>query len=60
MTKARVKIGVELARKALYFACFSNGKVMSGECRKAIKILFGEEVDAALADELIKSNITLS
>jgi len=51
MNEASIKIGVELARTALQFAMFSNGKVTCDECRKAIKIIFGEEVDAALSDE---------
>ena len=51
MSKEEIRIGVEMARKALQFAFFSNGKVTYGDCRKAILILFGEEVDSALADE---------
>ena len=42
---------LELARSALQFAMFSNGTVTCEECRKAIKIIFGEEVDVALSIE---------
>ena len=51
MTNEEIIVGVDLARKALHFAIFSHGKVKAGECREAILILFGEEVDAALARE---------
>ena len=51
MTDEEIRIGVDMARKALQFAFFSNGKVTCGACRNAILILFGEEVDAALAED---------
>lgn len=51
MNEASIKIGVELARNALQFAMVSNGNVTCDECREAIKIIFGDEVDAALSDE---------
>jgi len=51
MTNEEIAIGVDLARKALQFAIFSHGKVTAGECRKAVLILFGKEVDEALDNE---------
>ena len=52
MEQETVKIGVGLARKALRFAIFFNN-VTSGECREAVKTLFGEEVDAVLANDFV-------
>jgi hypothetical protein len=55
MTETEIAAGVAIATQALHFAIFNNGIVTAGECRKAIVVLFGSEVDAALDKEFIRT-----
>ena len=49
MNKEEIDAGVAIAQKALIFALFSHGEVKAGECRIAIRTLFGREVDEELS-----------
>ena len=49
MNKDEIDYGVEIAHKALIFAIFTYGEVRAGECRTAIRTLFGSEVDEELS-----------
>ena len=42
--------GMRIALDALLWASTNNQRLIAGDGRRAIKVLFGEEVDAALAD----------
>ena len=54
LSEETIKVGADLAQQALHFAIFNNGKVTAGECRKAIIVLFGLEVDAELDRRFIR------
>ena len=66
MDQKTIEEGMRIAQEALLFALWSgNTATTTRECRIAIKTLFGEEVDAALAkkfciDQSVQSNTMLS
>lgn len=49
MTDDQIAEGVEIAIRALFFCMLTKADTKSGDARRAIRVLFGDEVDQALS-----------